>query len=258
MKEYSNYMDNIQVSAELHEKIMQRVAQKPQLRLLSMAATRYVALTACAAVLVVCILTVPGLLRAPTDGLHDIPDDSTAIYKPNGERLPGDYMLSLEQARNDADFGGYLPISVPAQFAFKSAQRSVDPGGDSLSIIWDAADGSESSIYWTIIASAKSELDHIVSVRELEKYDMSLYPDPWEDSVPETLLEYFKNPIFQIEELTLDTVSARVFRLAGDVDEERSLRMAFSVLYDDILVRVDSSGATPEQLFEMLTKSIAE
>jgi len=261
MKEYVDYMNSIQVSAELHEKIMRRVARKPAPRLLSLAVARYVAPVACAAVLAVCILTIPGILP-PAEDSQSVPDRSAATFTPyenqriGEERVSGNYALTLEQAKNDADFGTYLPVSVPSQFSFRSAQRSADPGVDSLSVIWDETVG-DNSIYWSISMSSASELDHIVYAREREKYDMALYSDPLEESVPEELWECFKNPVFPASELTLDTVSARAYRSAGDTDEARVCRMTFSVLYDNVLVRVDTGGATPEQLFDMLTDGVA-
>lgn len=263
MKEYSDYMNSIQVSAELHEKIMQRVAQKPSPRLLPIAAMRYAMPVACAAAAVLCVLVIPGLLRTPVEDEKSGPGSSAVIFDPNEyyktgeEGVPENYALTLEQAKNDADFGAYVPLSVPPEFSFRSAQKSADTGGASLCVIWDEAGGGNSSITWKISTSIASEPGHIVYASEREKYDMALYKSPFNESVPEELWEYFKNPVFPADELTLDTVSARAYRSASSMDEARGLRMAFSVLYGDVLVRVDTNGATPGQLFEMLTNGVA-
>jgi hypothetical protein len=60
-----------------------------------------------------------------------------------------------------------------------------------------------------------------------------------------------ENPIFRIEDLTLEAVQARAYEVsdAGDISGPR---MRFSVLYGDILVEIDVKGASPETIFESL------
>lgn len=263
MKEYLDYMNNIPVSNELHEKIMRQVSPKPSSRLLPFTQMRYVMPAACAAALVLCVLTVPGLRHTPDEGAKSTPYSSAMIVDPGedlktgGESAPKIYALTLEQAKNDADFGAYVPLSIPPEFQFRSALKSAGEDGNSLSVIWDETGGGN-SIHWKISVSMGSELENIVLASEREKYDTTLYSIPFDETVPEELWEYFKNPIFPVDELTLDTVSARAFRSATDIGEARDWRMAFGVLYGNVLISVDTNGATPQQLYEMLTSGIAE
>ncbi|NLD50762.1 MAG: hypothetical protein GX660_26780, partial [Clostridiaceae bacterium] len=84
-------------------------------------------------------------------------------------------------------------------------------------------------------------------------YDLSLYPIPRADSVPDELREIVNNPVFLIDELTLDTVRARTYEIS-DSGDEPGARMRFGVLYGDILVELSIKGATPEAMFEILQK----
>ena len=59
------------------------------------------------------------------------------------------------------------------------------------------------------------------------------------------------NPIFTVEELTLDAVWKRAYKIEDESDE---WRMRFSVKCGDILVEVSTEGVTPEWLYEELVR----
>ncbi len=67
MKDYIDYMNQLSVDASLHEKILKHVTQKPKPRLSARPSFRFAGLAACAAVLLLCVLTVPGLLGDTPD-----------------------------------------------------------------------------------------------------------------------------------------------------------------------------------------------
>jgi hypothetical protein len=72
MKSYTDYMDNISVDAELHEKIMKRTAQTPS-PLYRKPVFRYAGLAACAAVVLLCVWTIPGLFNTPIENIPNNP-----------------------------------------------------------------------------------------------------------------------------------------------------------------------------------------
>lgn len=61
----------------------------------------------------------------------------------------------------------------------------------------------------------------------------------------------FDNPIFLIDELTLDAVLARTYEVS-DSGDEPGQRMKFSVLYGDVLVELNAKGVSSEVIFEIL------
>ena len=68
------------------------------------------------------------------------------------------------------------------------------------------------------------------------------------DPVPEECREIVMNPIFNIDELSLDVVNSRIYK----VEDVEDLAMNFPVLYDEILVEVYTETIGAEELFNML------
>jgi len=156
--------------------------------------------------------------------------------------------LSLDEARADDDFGAYLPKSVPSGFTFESAFRFTGDESDFLSVLWTKG---MSEIHWSVSRLEEKDKARITSVADRENYDLSLYPIPHAESVPEDMREIVDDPIFRIDELTLDAVKARAFEVrdSGDVSGPR---MNFSVLYGDTLVKLNVKGASPEEIYDIL------
>ena len=157
--------------------------------------------------------------------------------------------LTLDEARLDPDFGAFIPSSVPSGFEFESSYRVVTTRENSLSAHWGKPNNY---MEFRILTASEYDREHIVSVNEREKYDMSLYSIPLSESVPSELWEYVNDSVFLSDDLTLEIVKARATWVDNDRGDTPAWRMSFSVLYDDVLVRVGVKGATPEQVFEML------
>jgi len=260
-KDYTDYMDNIVVSADLHEKIVRRTTGKPAPPVKINTFRRYAApisiAAACVAVLGIAFFTIPQIYNKP---------DENAIVEPSENLKPGSeasadetgptvVALTLEQALSDADFGAYVSANAPSLFSFASSTKSTGQDGACLSVLWEeAADHSDGVINWKISRSAAHEHDRIVHENEREKYDMALYSFPWDNSVPEEFREYFENPVFLAGELTPEMLKARAHLAENDRIETPGGQMDFSVLYDDVIVFVNAIGASPEQLYDMLTE----
>jgi len=108
-----------------------------------------------------------------------------------------------------------------------------------------------SSISWQVLLLKDNDKTRITSVTDTKNYDLALYPIPRADSVPDELREIVGNPIFLIDELTLDTVRARSYQVS-DSGDEQGPRMQFSVLYQDVLVELSVKGVSPEVMFDIL------
>lgn len=156
--------------------------------------------------------------------------------------------LSLAEARADADFGMYIPETLPKGFGFENATRFINQERNTLSVNWTKG---MSYIDWHVSLLDDEDKTRITSVADKLNYDLALYPIPRADSVPDELHEIVNNPIFLIDELTLDTVQSRFYEVS-DLGDEQGHRMRFSVLYGDTLVELKVKGATPEAVFEIL------
>jgi hypothetical protein len=156
--------------------------------------------------------------------------------------------LSLAEARADADFGMYIPETLPKGFGFENATRFINQERNTLFVNWTKG---MSYISWKVSLLKDNDKTRITHVTDTKNYDLALYPIPRADSVPDELREIVDNPIFLIDELTLDAVRARAYEVL-DSGDEQGPRMRFSVLYGDTLVKLNVKGATPESVLEML------
>ena len=159
-----------------------------------------------------------------------------------------DRQLTLEEARNDVDFGTYLPDDLPVGFIEESLRRYKDQKNDYLSGLWCRG---LATISWKVSAFTKDDEARLVKITEREKYDLSLYPIPRADSVPEELREVVDHPIFDIEELTLDALWLRAY-MAGEAGEGDGWRMSFGVKCGEKLIEVQLKGVEPDWVYQQL------
>jgi len=160
-----------------------------------------------------------------------------------------DERLSLDAAYKDPDFGDLLPgrggAAMPAGLVFESAHRFINQVDDSLTLFWS---DSSRELWWQIRRPTDYDLNQLVSPADTDKYDMSLYPIPWAESVPPEYQDVVSNPVFRSEDLTLDMVQARAYPY-GDKSQ---LALNFAVLDGDRLIEIRAYGLTPEQVWQLL------
>jgi len=180
--------------------------------------------------------------------IRNIPANLDALSDPIIPELRHD-ALTLEEALQDLEFGSFLPAYIPPGLVFGDARRIIDQHNSSLHINWH--EPWQTSINWGVHSISWHHQDHIVLAHEREKFDVSLYTIPWMDSVPQEYINYLQNPIFLAEELTLEMVQARAIYdgRAGTLDKPMII---FSVMFDDAVVTINSSGLSVEDIWRML------
>lgn len=180
------------------------------------------------------------------------PEDGPDLSAVTAEAIPEwfDRALTQAEALDDPDFGPYMLNTIPAGFTEESIRRYKDQNLDYLSGLWTRG---YDSLGWKVSYFSEDDAARLTSVEDTENYDLSLYPIPRADSVPEELWAIVNDPIFDADELTLDAVYARAYKIndAGDTD---GWRMDFSVKYGNILVYVNTKGVTPEWVYEQLIR----
>ena len=161
---------------------------------------------------------------------------------------------TLSEARTEPDFGRYLPFDLPAGFGETTIYRFKFQNSNFLSALWSKG---LDDLAWVVEPYTEANAHRLTSVQNKESYDLSLYPIPRADSVPDELREVVDNPIFEAEELTLDAVYSRAYKVndAGDMD---GWRMRFSVKYGDVIVSVSTKGVDPEWLYHQLVSLLPE
>lgn len=160
---------------------------------------------------------------------------------------------TLSEARTEPDFGCYLPSELPDGFAESDIRRFQFDESNYLRALWSRG---LDDLSWVVTPYAEADANRLTGVDELENYDLSRYPIPRAESVPEALWEIVDDPIFDAGELTLEAVYRRAWK-AADAGDSDGWRMYFSVRYGDVLVCVSAKGVEPEWLYAQL-KHIAE
>lgn len=156
--------------------------------------------------------------------------------------------LSAAEAILDPDFGQYFLQNLPAGFTEESIRKYRDQQSFYLSGLWTKG---LDTLSWRVSYFTEVDAARVTSVADLENYDLSLYPIPRADSVPEELREIVNDPIFLGEELTLDAVYARAYRVSDSGDTD-GWRMQFTVRYGDYLISVNAKGIDPQWLYQQL------
>ncbi len=151
---------------------------------------------------------------------------------------------SLTQQALYETVGNLLPDESPAGFWFEEAFESDGV----IYVRW--ARGLE-ELTWRIRDFRETDESRVAAVTDTKNYDLSLYPIPRAESVPDTLREIVNDPIFLCEELTPDAVYARAYRVAEQGDTN-GYRMQFSVKYGEKLVVISAKGVSPDWLYEQL------
>lgn len=157
-------------------------------------------------------------------------------------------ILTMDEAIKDPDFGAYMLSELPDGFSEESIRRYMDQNSNFLSGLWTRG---YDSLQWTVSYLNDSAAARITSAAEKENYDLSLYPIPRADSVPDELREIVDNPVFKIQELTLETVCARAWQVE-ETGDSNGYRMEFGALYGDVLVEIRTKGVSPEWVYKQL------
>jgi len=162
--------------------------------------------------------------------------------------------LTLEEARLDPDFGAFMPVNVPNDLTFENGWRTSDESDNSIRLIWGQRNPA---LFWMVGEPREDELERIVPAAERHKFDVSLYSTPWFESVPDEIREYFHDPVFLADEMSLEVVQARARWDEGRRGESASWVIEnFTVLYGDVIIRINARGVSPEQIWEMIAEII--
>lgn len=159
-------------------------------------------------------------------------------------------ILTPEEARQNQPFGPWVLRELPEGTETTNLRYDKDAGQDRLSSRFTTADGF---LDWEVTWLEDTDRRRIVSAEEREDYDLSLYPprlsDAWYDAVPEETREMLENPIFPIEELTLEAICARLDTAEVNDGDNPVL---FGVLFGDVLIQVSAENIDPQWLYDQL------
>lgn len=162
---------------------------------------------------------------------------------------------TLAQAREESDFAPYLPTKEPEGYSAYVGNKefygrlSYQEGTQNMLFVrW-------SREYDNVEVAVRRDGTysyHLVSPHQPETYDLSLYPIPWCDSVPEEYWETVNNPAFRAEDMSLAVVEAR-----GREHDTGGQTFSFDVLHPDgTLVSYRCDGMTAQQVWAMVEETL--
>ena len=161
---------------------------------------------------------------------------------------------TLAEAQAEPDFGRYMPSELPAGFGDATIYRFKFQDSNFLTAMWSKG---LDDLSWVVDHYTEEDAHRLTSVDDKKNYDLSLYPIPRADSVPDELREIVDNPIFEAEKLTLEAVYCRAYKVNDEGDTD-GWRMRFSVKYGDVIVSVSTKGVDPEWMYQQLVNLIPE
>lgn len=221
--------------------------------------TKWGSFAACLCLVLGAAFTVPKFMQLSDVGTQPSqPGDSIIAPaqdeadKNEAHNIVIDETMTLDEAQHSEPFGGYMLSEAPVGFSAETIQRYQDENVNYLYGLWTKGEGSFDEISWRVSSYDETMDSRITSVDDTRNYDLSLYPFPLADSVPEELFEIVEHPIFNMDELTLEAVSRRAYSASESSDTDE-IRMSFGVRYGDIVVEVTTKGVSPEWIYEQLT-----
>lgn len=183
----------------------------------------------------------------------DISPQDLATVQPREIPEIFDSPMTYEEALHLAPYGSYFLPEIPAGFTEESIRHYQDPYTAYLSGLWTKG---YDELSWRVSEFTEEYKFRLTHAEETDRYDLSLYPIPRADSVPEELREVVDNPVFYAEELSPDLIWARAYK-TGEQGDSNGWRMTFSVLYSDMVVTVRSKGIDPDWLYEQLASIVS-
>jgi len=160
-----------------------------------------------------------------------------------------DEEVTHDEALNTEPFGRYFPATIPDGFHEESIRSYLDRYNAYLSGLWTKG---YDELQWKVSLLTGEDEHRLTHAEDTERYDLSLYPIPRADSVPEELREVVDNPIFYAEELTPDVVWSRAYK-TGEQGDSNGWRLSFSVLFGDTVIEVRSKGVDPDWICQQLS-----
>lgn len=221
--------------------------------------TKWGALAACLCLALGTAFTVPKHMQPYNFEMQQFQPDNPIISpaqdqanKQEAQDIVIDETMTLEEAQHSEPFGGYMLSEAPIGFTAETIQRYQDENANYLYGLWTKGEGSFDEISWRVSFYDETMENRVTSVDDTKNYDLSLYPFPLADSVPEELFEIVDHPIFNMDELTLEAVNRRAYSI-NEGSDTTEIRMSFGVRYGDIVVEVTTKGVSPEWVYDQLT-----
>lgn len=152
-----------------------------------------------------------------------------------------------QEIRRLDGLGIYVPETLPEGYGFTRAYSNPDLDRENLTVCWSR--GMDSIMLHLEMTDGTVKT---VDVKKPETYDERLYEIPYGETVPGEYRQTFSNPVFALEDFSLESVKSRmlVYEDGGDTAMPRG---NFGVLYPDGVLASFSGRGTAEEIWDMFS-----
>ena len=169
------------------------------------------------------------------------PDMENECFRLNAKDYTEQEIRSLD------GLGAYVPGTLPEGYGFTRAYSNQDLDRENLTVCWSR--GMDSIMLHLELTDGAVET---VDVEKPETYDERLYEIPYGETVPGEYRKIFNDPVFALEDFSLESVRSRmlVYEDGGDTGAPRG---NFRVLYPDGVLASFSGRGTAEEIWDMFS-----
>lgn len=152
-----------------------------------------------------------------------------------------------EEARELEGLGAYIPTALPRGYVFERAYVNQDLKEENVTVCWIR--GMDIIV---IQLKTAGEAVSAVDVEKPETYDERLYEIPYGETVPEEYRQIFQDPVFALEDFSLEVVESRmlVYEDGGDTATPRG---NFKVLYPEGVLASFNGRGTAQEIWDMFS-----
>jgi len=159
--------------------------------------------------------------------------------------------LTLEEARQDTEYGAFLPTYVPAGLTLGLANRWVCQHSSYLLLSWNSY--ADTHLRWMITRAEDHHHNRLVTANDFESQERNMR-FPVFDGEASRARRAFSIPVIAVEDLTLEMLESFAVWLDNHIDNipDWYVLFSFSVMYGDIVIEISASGLSAQQLWDML------
>lgn len=143
--------------------------------------------------------------------------------------------------------GAYVPETLPEGYGFTRAYSNLDLDKENLTVCWSR--GMDSIMLHLEMTDGTVKT---VDVEKPETYDERLYEIPYGETVPDEYRQTFDDPVFALEDFSLESVKSRML-VYEDKGDTATPRGNFRVLYPNGVLASFNGRGTAEEIWDMFS-----
>ncbi|MCL2378470.1 MAG: hypothetical protein FWC77_05005 [Defluviitaleaceae bacterium] len=179
------------------------------------------------------------------------PADLSVLADPEIPELRNDH-ITLAEARQDPDFGHFVPANIPPGMNLGIANRWICQDSDFLLLSWDGS--THTHLRWMIRKAENHHHESQLTAQDLASQEHNQRLPVFEGETHRAR-RVFAIPVIAIEDLTLELLETFTHWLDSHTDDmpDRQV-LSIAILYNDVVLEISASMLSPEQILDMLPR----